>query len=198
MEPIDPVRVISNRSTGLMGYEVARAAVRRGHTVTLITGPVRTEAPKGVRVIHAERTVDMEKAVMRSVRKADVLIMAAAVADFRVDKVSSRKIQRKGGVTLRLIPNRDILKSVKKGRLKIKIGFALESGQPRKRALQKLAEKGLDAIVVNSVSRKTDPFGRGKRDYRMFFQKQRALFFKQVTKRVMAGAILDNIDSIML
>lgn len=153
-EPIDPVRFISNRSTGRMGFAIAQAAAEAGHAVTLIAGPVALPTPPNVRRVDVVTACDMLAAVQRELGQADVLIASAAVADWRPETCSPTKLKKSGmdGV-LRLVPNPDILKTIRpqKGN-RLFIGFAAETGEPTAEAGRKLREKGLDLIVANDVT----------------------------------------------
>lgn len=153
-EPIDPVRFISNRSTGRMGFAIAQAAAEAGHAVTLIAGPVALPTPPNVRRVDVITACDMLAAVQRELGQADVLIASAAVADWRPETCSPTKLKKSGmdGV-LRLVPNPDILKTIRpqKGN-RLFIGFAAETGEPTAEAGRKLREKGLDLIVANDVT----------------------------------------------
>ena len=154
-EPIDPVRYLSNRSSGKMGYALAEAAAARGHEVTLISGPVALPLPKDVQVVRVVTAADMLAAVKLYLKKCDVLIMAAAVADWRPVRVAKRKL-KKGSeqrLTLELKRTPDILKTIAplKGN-KIFIGFAAETHNLRNEAKRKLREKNLDLIVANDVT----------------------------------------------
>jgi len=164
-EPIDAVRYITNRSTGVMGQAIAQEAKRRGHKVTLISGPVPRAHPRGVPgIIYIKTANELFREVKRNFDKCDCLIMAAAVADFRPKKRSSSKITNSRALKkLELIPNPDILKwcgKNKKG--KILIGFCLETTALLRRAKTKLKIKNLDLIVANQVGKDKDPFGAGK------------------------------------
>ena len=153
-EPIDPVRFLSNRSTGRMGFAIAQTAAEAGHTVTLIAGPVELPTPLNVRRVDVVTARDMLAAVQRELVQADVLIASAAVADWRPETCSPTKLKKSGmnGV-LRLVPNPDILKTIRpqKGNRRF-IGFAAETGEPTAEAERKLREKGLDLIVANDVT----------------------------------------------
>lgn len=151
-EYLDPVRFLSNASSGKMGYALARAARRRGHRVTLIAAPTALRAPAGVRIIPAVTSDQMFTAVRTEFDRCDCLIMAAAVSDYKPEKTEKGKIKKtKGPLTLRLKPTRDILawagRRKKKGQ--ILVGFALESRGLKKNAEQKLKDKNLDLIVAN-------------------------------------------------
>ncbi|MBN2212503.1 MAG: phosphopantothenoylcysteine decarboxylase [Sedimentisphaerales bacterium] len=154
-EYLDPVRFISNPSTGKMGYACARAALRRGHRVTLISGPTVLRPPVGAKVIHVETGEQMWQAVRKTYPHCDAVIMTAAVGDFKPRRRSKTKISKtqsgRSGLILHLIPARDIL--AKLGRHKkhqTLIGFAVQDRCARTRALAKLKAKNLDAIILNS------------------------------------------------
>ncbi|MBU1857197.1 MAG: hypothetical protein KKC28_09475 [Verrucomicrobia bacterium] len=159
-EAIDPVRFLSNRSSGKMGYALARVAVRRGHIVTLISGPVALRPPAKVSFVAVMTADEMLAAVKRHLPRCAALIMAAAVADWRPRCVSAQKIKKATGYRLlRLEPTPDILKTLqsKKGR-RVFVGFAAETERMLAGARRKLAEKGLDLIVANDVSRRDAGF----------------------------------------
>lgn len=151
-EELDPVRVVTNRASGRMGYALARAAYARGADVTLITGPGQLPVPYGVEVQEVESTDELRDAVAVHLPNADVLIMAAAPADYRPRDRADEKRPRAGGtLTVKLEPTDDILETTRDRRKSgaVVIGFALEIGDGRKRAREKLARKGLDLIVLN-------------------------------------------------
>jgi len=153
-EFMDPVRFISNRSSGKMGYAIAEAARDRGHDVVLISGPVSLAAPTGVAMVPVVSADDMLKAVGGHLDASDVLVMAAAVADWRPARVSDQKLKKlHTSPELRLEATPDILQAVKprKGK-KVFIGFAAETSGLEEEALRKLVSKGLDMIVANDVS----------------------------------------------
>ena len=161
-EPLDPVRFISNRSTGKMGFALAQAGAEAGHEVTLIAGPVALATPPGaVQRIDVETALQMLEAVQAELPRCDVFISCAAVADWRPAQVAERKL-KKGEMsgTLQLVRNPDILKTVlpMKGE-KCFVGFAAETGNPEQEAQRKLREKGLDFIVANDVSSPGAGFG---------------------------------------
>ncbi len=169
-EFLDPVRFLSNRSTGKMGYAVAEAAVLRGHEVVLVSGPVSLPPPSGARLVRIVSARDLLAAVETEVDAADALVMTAAVADWRPASVASAKLKKRTGAdptadaafrldgegraTLRLVANPDILATLRprKGS-RVFVGFAAETGDPLAEAGRKLAEKGLDLLVANDVSR---------------------------------------------
>ena len=154
-EPIDPVRYLGNRSSGTMGFAVASAAARRGGSVTLITGPVALETPPGVRRLDVRTAAEMMDAVQKEAPAHDLVVMAAAVADFSVEEVSPTKIKRprteQETPTLKLRSKPDILRALgdrKTGQ--ILVGFALETEDGPANARRKLIEKHLDFIVLNN------------------------------------------------
>ncbi len=152
-EPIDPVRFISNRSSGKMGYAIARAARRRGADVTLISGPSALTPPEGVSFISVTNSSEMETQVFRSLKKATAVVMAAAVADYGAADKSKVKLKKTEAMTLKLNKTPDILSRL--GRMKDKrilIGFAAETGRDIKNAKNKLKAKNLDLIVLNDIS----------------------------------------------
>lgn len=150
-EEIDPVRVVTNRSSGRMGYALARAAFARGAEVTLISGPTLLPSPPGVEPVRVETTEEMARAVADAVDGAAALVMAAAPADFKPARPTREKLPRsEGALTLELEPTLDILEQTKPLRQDcVSVGFALETGSGLDRAEKKLREKGLDLIVVN-------------------------------------------------
>ncbi len=154
-EPIDPVRFISNRSSGKMGFAIAAAALRRGADVTLISGPTGMKPVKGIKFIPAVKAIDMEKAVLKNLSKSSSVIMSAAVSDFAPSTTSKSKISKSDNITLRLKKTPDILQKIsrKKGK-RILIGFAAESGKDTKKAKEKLKKKNLDLIVLNDITQK--------------------------------------------
>ncbi|MBI4844238.1 MAG: bifunctional phosphopantothenoylcysteine decarboxylase/phosphopantothenate--cysteine ligase CoaBC [Nitrospirae bacterium] len=153
VEAIDPVRFISNRSSGKMGYEIARAASRRGADVTLISGPSPLVPPFGVSFIKVESASEMEDAVSKKFIKCDSLVMAAAVSDFAPSAFSRKKIKKGGLDVLKLRRTPDILQSFgkKKGK-KLIVGFAAETGKDIGSAKKKLMSKNLDMIALNDVT----------------------------------------------
>jgi len=158
-EYIDPVRYISNRSSGKMGYALARTARRRGAEVTLISGPVSIRPPEGVDVIFAESSQDMFTAVMDNIPMSSLFIMSAAVADFRVAEPNTSKIEKRDRFSLNLLKTADILEAA--GKLKKRpytAGFSAETGPRIDRARRKLTAKNIDMIVFNDVSGKGSGF----------------------------------------
>lgn len=157
IEDIDPVRFLSNRSSGKMGYALAQAACSLGHTVTLISGPTALMPPKACRLISVRSAIEMKEAVLAHFEKANIIIKTAAVADYRPRKRAPHKIKKTSAtLTLRLVRNPDILKIIgrKKRKHQLLIGFAAETQKFLKHAQEKIKKKNLDWIVVNNVSQK--------------------------------------------
>jgi len=154
---LDPVRVISNRSSGKMGYAIASAAQAAGADVTLISGPTALAAPAGVRQVQIETASELREAVLALLPDAEAVVMAAAVADYRVAEPSDVKLKKRdarGEVTLRLTENADVLKAVMAKRRPgtFVVGFKAETGDPVAEATRMLREKGPDLVVANDVS----------------------------------------------
>lgn len=151
-EPIDPVRYISNRSSGKMGYAIAEAAIEAGHEVVLISGPVDVDRPRGVAVIPISTSDEMFDAVRRHTSRCDILVMCAAVADYKSAKVAKNKIKKRGeNISLELVPTRDILASLPKDRQYLVVGFAAETENVENNAQKKLREKNCDIVVANDA-----------------------------------------------
>jgi phosphopantothenoylcysteine decarboxylase/phosphopantothenate--cysteine ligase len=154
-EAIDPVRFVSNPSTGRMGYEIAGAAARRGAEVTLVTGPSRLQPPHGVRVTHVTTADEMYRACKKLAPKMDFIIGAAAVADYAPTVVAESKIKKTGrAITIELEPTKDILADIgaKKKKGQVIVGFAMETDNVTRNAKKKLREKNLDLIVANDIT----------------------------------------------
>jgi len=154
LEDIDPVRFISNRSTGKMGYSIARKAREMGAEVTLVSGPVFIDPPAGVELVNVRSAAEMQKAVEAAAAKADIVIMAAAISDYAPEQRSPSKIKKSAdSISLKLVKTPDIIAGVarikKKGR--VIVGFAAETENIERNALAKLADKGLDIVAANAV-----------------------------------------------
>jgi len=154
-EPIDPVRYLSNRSSGKMGYAIAEATLEAGHEVVLISGPVHLDPPPSAHFISILTADELHDAVHRYMRDCDVLVMCAAVADYKPVKASPQKLKkREENLALELIPTRDILSSLpRKDRQFLVVGFAAETNDVEESAEKKLHAKNCDLIVANNVSR---------------------------------------------
>ena len=153
-EKIDPVRYLTNRSSGRMGYALAEAALRRGARVLLVSGPAALTPPDAAEITRVESAEQMREAVLKLLPQATIVIKTAAVSDYRPKHTASQKIKGKGALTLELEPTTDILAEIaRKKDSQIIIGFAAETENALENARQKLASKSLDAIVANDVSR---------------------------------------------
>lgn len=161
-EPIDPVRFLSNRSSGKMGYAIAEAARARGAEVTLVSGPSSLSSPPGVTTIHVNTAAEMADALWQNFQACTVLIMAAAVSDFRPKDEAEHKIKKQGKaeIVLELVSTTDILAMLSAQRTsQIIVGFAAETEQVLSHARDKLKNKGLDLIVANDVTHEGGGFG---------------------------------------
>lgn len=195
LEPIDPVRFISNRSTGYMGYKIAKVAAKRRHSVTLITGPTKLKPPKVKKFIQIETAKELFGAIKRELGCADCLIMCAAVADFRPKKIASKKIKRGKGLSLRLIPNKDIVSAISKNKKdKLFIGFSLETENLIRNAYKKLKVKNLDLIVANSLSKRHNPFGDNELSVSIIEKSGHRIYIKGKSKAYIAQVLLDKIE----
>lgn len=153
-EPIDPIRYISNRSSGKMGYAIAAAALDAGHDVILISGPVDLEPPHGAKMISVSTSEEMFEAVQRYTDESDICVLCAAVADYKPAQVSPIKIKKRaGGISLELLPTRDILESLGRqpARKFLLVGFAAETDHLEANAAKKLRQKNCDVIVANDA-----------------------------------------------
>ncbi|MEO8295116.1 MAG: bifunctional phosphopantothenoylcysteine decarboxylase/phosphopantothenate--cysteine ligase CoaBC [Gemmatimonadota bacterium] len=197
-EALDPVRVISNRSSGRMGYRLAEAAWERGAEVTLISGPVEIAVPAGVEVIRVESTADLESAVSSALPAADVFIMAAAPADYRPAEPSKTKRARSDGPqVIQLEATRDILDSTTSLRKPgaVTVGFALETGNAVARGQAKLEKKKLDMIVVNDALEPGAGFEVDTNRVTLISRGETPRDLPLQSKRAVADAILDAIET---
>ena len=198
-EEIDPVRYISNHSSGKMGFALARAARRRGAQVLLISGPTALAKPDGVRVIDVTSAIEMQKEVLAHVAECDVVIKAAAVADYRPLTRNSTKIKKKGDSALiELVKNPDILAGLggMQGGLNPRpflVGFAAETDALAENAAKKLREKNLDMIVANDVSQADAGFNVDTNRALLFFKDGGSSDCGLMSKDQLAGTILDHI-----
>jgi phosphopantothenoylcysteine decarboxylase/phosphopantothenate--cysteine ligase len=191
-EPIDPVRHITNPSSGKMGYAIAEAARDRGAEVKLITAPTSLLTPAGVEVIAVKTTSEMQKAVAKAVTKADALIMAAAVTDYQPRTTAKDKLKKDtSSLKLELVRTPDILAGVK-GNF-IKVGFAAESNDIIANAKKKLASKKLDMIVANDITAADSGFGVDTNKVIIIDKKGKAEKLPLMSKREVADKILDGV-----
>jgi len=195
-EPIDPVRYIGNRSSGRMGYEVAAEALRRGAAVTLVTGPTHLSPPPAATVVQVETAAQMWDAVMAASGEADVVVMAAAVADWRPVETAARKLKKgEGPPPLVLEATRDILAGLAERRRngQVLVGFAAETEDVEARALAKLAAKSVDLVVGNLVGVDDSGFDTDTNRAVLVGRDQRIDHLPLASKRELAGAILDAV-----
>ena len=195
-EAIDPVRYISNHSSGKMGYAIARAARLRGATVTLVSGPVALPAPAGVELVPVESAAQMQAAVLERSGSADVIIKAAAVADYRVAEPSSQKMKKKSAeLQLSLVKNDDILAGLgkQKGTGQILVGFAAETENLQENAALKLAAKNLDMIIANDVSAQGAGFNVDTNIVRILGRDGSCEELPLLPKETIADKILDRV-----
>ena len=199
-EPLDPVRFISNRSTGQMGYAVARAATDRGYAVTLISGPTALTPPPVHRYIPVHTARQMLAALRREFRRCDWLFMTAAVADFRPRtmrraKLSSRRLP--ASFSLPFMRNPDLLASVTraKGR-RLVVGWALETGPLVAATRAKQRAKRLDLVVANRATRSGQPFGRQAVRVLLLDRAGRVTRLPSLSKEQLAGILLDKVETL--
>jgi phosphopantothenoylcysteine decarboxylase/phosphopantothenate--cysteine ligase len=196
-EPIDSVRFIGNRSSGRMGLALAGEAARRGADVTLLAANVTLTPPDGIETVNLETTAELEAAVRERFPEADVLIMAAAPADFRpVERADSKLSREEGGRSLQLEPTTDIVAGMAAGRRPDQtiIGFAAEHGDGAvERGRAKLARKGLDAVVVNDISRTDIGFDSSENEVTIVLADGESEVGRR-PKREVAAAILDEVE----
>ena len=193
-EPIDPVRYISNRSSGRMGYALAAAAARRGAEVTLVSGPTALTPPAMVAFVPVQTAEEMREAVLQHAGRASIVIKAAAVADYRVGRPAEQKIKGKRDLTLELTPNPDILAEVaaRAGEAFI-VGFAAETNDVVANARAKLAAKGIDLLVANDVSRRDIGFDAEDNEVLLIDRWGGSRALPRMAKTAVADAILDEI-----
>ena len=205
-EPIDPVRYVGNRSSGLMGFALAEEARDRGAEVILIAGAVSVAMPHGVEIRTVETTLELREATLDAARDACALVMAAAVADYRVERPATHKIKKgsadensDGSLTLRLTPNPDILTDLNaaiaagEAAPLIRVGFAAETTDVERNAAAKLARKGLDLLVANDVTRPGSGFGTETNEVTILSASGAVERLPLLTKREVARAIWDRV-----
>jgi phosphopantothenoylcysteine decarboxylase/phosphopantothenate--cysteine ligase len=195
-EAIDPVRYIGNRSSGKMGLALAEAARDRGATVVMVAAATSETIPTGIEVIHVESVADMKKAVIESTKQVDVLIMAAAVSDFRVAQQADHKIKKEGGkLSLELVGTEDFLLELPDNF--IKIGFAAETENLLENAKKKLNEKRLGFICANDVTAADSGFGTDTNKVTLLYSDGKTEDLPLMTKREVADVILDRVVAIL-
>jgi len=193
-EPIDPVRYISNRSSGRMGYALAAAAARRGAEVTLVSGPTALTPPAAAAFVPVQTAEEMREAVLHHAGRASIVIKAAAVADYRVARPAEQKIKGKRDFTLELTPNPDILAEVaaRAGEAFI-VGFAAETHDVVANARAKLTAKGIDLLVANDVSRRDIGFDAEDNEVLLIDRWGGSRALPRMPKTAVADAILDEL-----
>jgi len=172
-EPLDPVRFLSNRSSGKMGYAVAHAFAEAGHRVLLISGPSSQEVPNGVDLIPVETAADMHEAVARQIMRMDIAIFAAAVADYTPKTLATHKIKKEGeALVIELIRTKDILAAARGefGYTGILVGFAAETENLEANARRKLTAKRCDLVIANDVSKPGLGFDSDRNEVILVFQ----------------------------
>ena len=198
VEAIDPVRYISNRSSGRMGCEIARAAVDAGAQVTLIAGKIEVEPPPNVDCIRVESATQMREEVLKIFDSVDAVIMSAAVADFRVKNPSAQKIKKSDAMTLELVKNPDILREL--GTLKksqVLVGFAAETQNLLEYANKKLVEKNLDFIVANDVTADGAGFGVSTNIASIIRRGGNVENFAKMSKSALADKIVERVAKLL-
>jgi phosphopantothenoylcysteine decarboxylase / phosphopantothenate---cysteine ligase len=198
LEPIDPVRYVSNHSSGKMGYAVAKAAEMRGASVTLVTGPVSLDPPVGVEMIPVQTCHDMADAMLAQMDAADIIIQVAAVADFRPDRREHLKIKKTSDqdrMTLTLVQNPDILRTMgeRKRPDQFLVGFAAETHDLSVNAVQKIKKKNLDMIAANLVGGKDSGFQTDTNKVTVFFKDGSKTDIPLMDKQAVAHVLLDTL-----
>jgi phosphopantothenoylcysteine decarboxylase/phosphopantothenate--cysteine ligase len=192
-EYLDPVRFLSNRSSGKMGYAIARAASRRGADVTLISGHSFLQRPQGIRFVSVETASDMLEAIKKEAHTSTVLIMSAAVSDFMPAAGSNVKIEKAHGLTVRLKTTPDIISEISRKRKRpFIVGFAAETGRRIGRARKKLKEKKMDMIVFNDVTEEGSGFDTDTNKVTII-DKEKEIKLPRMTKDSVADVILDKL-----
>jgi len=200
-EPIDPVRMITNRSSGKQGYALAQSALDSGAEVTLITAPTNLEPPYGCKIVAVQQAEQMHQAVMAEIKDAHALIMSAAVADFTPHTPEKEKIKKDSALSaINLNPTVDILKQVKaykeKNKLEMKvIGFAAESQSLRENAVKKLTEKGLDMIAANDITQAQAGFAVDTNQVLLIFGNGSMESLPLMSKAEVADKIIQHVDA---
>jgi phosphopantothenoylcysteine decarboxylase / phosphopantothenate---cysteine ligase len=198
IEDIDPVRFLSNRSSGKMGYAVAQTALRRGAEVFLVSGPTELKAPSGVHLILVRSAAQMQESVMKLYPEMDIVVKAAAVADYRPIEAAAQKIKKGSGeMLLRLTRNEDILALLgREKKHQVLVGFAAETEKLLESARDKLIRKNLDLLVANDVS--TGVFGSDSATAHLLTRDGDVVTLQDQSKLVIAGKLLDIAHSLHL
>lgn len=193
--PIDPVRYITNRSTGKMGYAIAKEAIDRGAEVILVSGPTNLEPPKNVKIINIKTNEEMKKEILQNFKWADIVIKSAAVADYKPKEYSKEKIKKgEGDLNICLTRDNDILKFL--GEIKthqVLVGFAAESDNVLENAERKLKNKNLDFIVANDITSSDTGFGSEDNKVVILSKNNEKLELEKMSKKKVASNIFDMI-----
>ena len=194
-EAIDPVRYLSSNSSGKMGYAIAQAAIDRGANVTLVSGPVALDPVDKADIMQVTSAQSMALAMQDHAGSADVIVMCAAVADYKPKSVSNSKIKKDGGMDLELVRTQDILLQLgeNKESNQILVGFAAETDDFDKNAKAKLKKKNLDIIALNDISRSGEGFGSDSNNIKLFFKDGTTVDLGSDTKRNLAKDIISSI-----
>jgi phosphopantothenoylcysteine decarboxylase / phosphopantothenate---cysteine ligase len=195
-ETIDPVRFISNLSTGTMGITIAEELAARGAKVRLVLGPTDMPVEHGIETIRVRSANEMYEACMAHLASSDIIIMAAAVSDYTPEKPSNRKIKKDAGdLTIKFLKTKDILAKAgeQKGRQQTLVGFALETNDEKENALKKLSDKNADLIVLNSMNDEGAGFGRNTNKIAIFDKKGNQYNFDKKSKKEVASDIVNAI-----
>jgi phosphopantothenoylcysteine decarboxylase/phosphopantothenate--cysteine ligase len=198
-EAIDPVRFISNRSSGKMGYAIASQALAAGNDVTLISGPSALPAPPGARFISIVSSDELFDAVHRAVPECDVLVMCAAVSDYKPAFVSAKKMSKhKTSFSIEMVPTRDILASLpREHRTYLVVGFAAETHDLEMHAQKKLVSKGCDIIVANDVSSPELGMESDENEVTVFFQNAEMRKISRASKKNIADELVKIISKML-
>jgi phosphopantothenoylcysteine decarboxylase/phosphopantothenate--cysteine ligase len=197
-EPIDPVRYISNRSSGKMGYAIAEAALDSGHEVILISGPVSLQPPRGAKLVSVSTSDEMFDAVHRDAGKCDICVLCAAVADYKPAGVSPAKIKKHSeNFSLKLIPTRDILDSLghSHDRQFLLVGFAAETNDVGKNAARKLREKNCDLMIANDVSSANSGMESDVNEVTILFKNAERQKISRAPKKIIAHELVKIFQS---
>jgi phosphopantothenoylcysteine decarboxylase/phosphopantothenate--cysteine ligase len=199
-EPLDPVRFVSNRSSGKMGYALAEAAAQRGARVILISGPVHIPEPRGVEVVHVRTALEMREAVMEHLKDASIVVKSAAVADYHLSKVPQNKLKKTATrMSLELDPTPDILAELgrKKGD-RLLIGFAAETENLAQSARAKLESKNCDMVVANLVNQDGTGFEADQNEVLLVLRTGETIPIDRAPKREIADRIYDQVLKLRL
>ena len=192
---IDPVRFITNRSTGKMGYYIAEEAKRRGANVTLVSGPTNINPPNGINVINITTNEEMKNAILDNFEKSDIVIKSAAVADYKAKNYSNEKIKKgEGDLVLTFVRDNDILKILgEKKSNQILVGFAAESNNVLENAKRKLENKNLDYIVANDITSADTGFGSEDNKVIIISKDREEIYLDKMSKKEVASKIFETI-----